>query len=325
MAQPAPTYRSWQPGIIALRPLNFGDFLTVPFKAMRFNRTVVLGGPLLFTIITSVLTVAAGWVLFNDPRVGLMDAAPSFDGINTQTVILLVLAAVALFLADVLCSSVVAPGVARAVLGERVTLGAALTQMRRRLGSLIGLYLVAGLVYVALFAIALVPTFLGALFTDDGAAGAFVSFLLMTVLLIAAAVVVTLLQGVARAMIVLEGIGMGAAVKRVMRLIRGRFWWSILIVVVTGVLINIVASTLSSVGQIAMLVAVAIAPENVVVLAISFFLIFGLSFVIAMVATYAYMGAVYSLLYIDLRMRREGFDLDLARAAEARAAAQAGR
>ncbi len=54
--QPALTYRSWQPGIVALRPLPFGDFITVPFKAMRFNRAVMVGGPLLLFTVSALLT-----------------------------------------------------------------------------------------------------------------------------------------------------------------------------------------------------------------------------------------------------------------------------
>jgi len=42
--------------------------------------------------------------------------------------------------------------------------------------------------------------------------------------------------------------------------------------------------------------------------------------VLTYVFTYAYMGSIYAFIYIDARIRHEGFDLDLARAAEARRA-----
>ncbi|WP_084105864.1 hypothetical protein [Demequina sp. NBRC 110056] len=321
----APTYRSWQPGIIPLRPLSFGDFLSVPFKAMRFNRAVVLGGPLLFTLITAALTMTAMWLVFTDARLGLLDATPSLDGINVQTVVLLVLAVVSLFLTDVLCSSIVAPGVARAVMGERISLAVAWRQMRRKLGALLLIYVATGVVYGVLVFVVFIPALVSGLTSDDSVGAVLLTVALALLVLVPAGMVVTVLQGIVRAMVVLEGIGAVAAVKRVFPLIRRRFWWSILIVFVTGLLINVVASTLQYVGQFAALIATVIAPENVAVLAISFFAVYGLALVISLVATYAYMGSVFSLLYIDLRMRHEGFDLDLARAAEARAAAQAGR
>lgn len=323
----APTFRSWQPGIIPLRPLSFGDFLAVPFKAMRFNRAVVLGGPLLFTLIAGLLSITAGWLLFTDPRLGLLDATPSVSGITPQTVIMLVIAVVALLLADVLSSSIVAPGVARAIMGERIGLGAAWQQMRKRLGSLLVLYVLTTVLYVGLIVISLMPMLVAVAAGSDAAAGGafLLSLLLMLALLLPAGILITLFQGVARAMVVLEGISAIAALSRTFRLIKGRFWWSVLIVFVTALLINVVASVLQYVGQFASIGAMFVAPENELVLGIAFFVFYGVAFLVAMVITYAYMGAVFALIYTDLRMRHEGFDMDLARAAEARAAARAGR
>ncbi|WP_297081618.1 hypothetical protein [uncultured Demequina sp.] len=316
---PAPTFRSWQPGIIPLRPLTFGDFLSTPFKAMRFNRAVVLGGPLLFTLIATLLSLTAMWLLFTDSRLGLLDATPSFEGINVQTVVMLIVAVVALLLADVLSSSIVAPGVARAVLGERISLGTAWTQMRRRLGSLMLLYVLTTLSYVVLMLIIVAPVI-----AWDGSSGAILLMLAATLLvLVPAGLVITIGQGIARAMIVLEGISAPRAIARTFRLIRGRFWWSVLIVFVTALLINVVASVLQYVGQFAALISTVIAPENLVILGIMFFVVYGIAFVISMVLTYSYMGSVFAFIYVDLRMRHEGFDLDLARAAEARSGERA--
>ena len=325
VSAPAPTYRSWQPGIIPLRPLTFGDFLAVPFKAMRFNRAVVLGGPLLFALISGLISVTATWLLFTDPQLGLLDTTPSLSGINVQTVVMLGLSLVAALLADVLSSSIIAPGVARAVLGERIGLGTAWTQMRRRLGSLLLLYAASTLVYVGLLVIAALPLLL-AVAAGDALGGAIVlSILLALALLIPAGFLVTILQGIARCMVVLEGIGAIPAIKRTVRLLKGRFWWTVLVVFVTAVLINVVVGVLQQAGQIASLGAVLIAPENMVVLAITYFAAYGVTFLVSSVLLYSYMGSVFALLYTDLRMRHEGFDLDLARAAEARAAAQSGR
>ena len=76
-ATAAPTYRSWQPGIIPLRPMNFGEFLSVPFKAMRYNRAVVIGGPLLCVVAAMVLLAAALWLAFTDPSLALLSPGAS--------------------------------------------------------------------------------------------------------------------------------------------------------------------------------------------------------------------------------------------------------
>lgn len=315
----APSFRSWQPGIIPLRPLSFGDFLTVPFKAMRFNRAVVLGAPLLFTLVSTILMLVALWMVFTDPQLGLLMNTPSLSGISSYTIAMIVVSVLLMLLADVFSSSIIAPGVARAVLGERIGIGVAWRQVRRRIGSLLLLYLASAALLTLLLVVAAVPILVSVGSGEPSGAAIALTVILAFLLLVPAGFVVTLWQGIARAMIVLEGISMVAAVKRLTRLIRGRFWWSILILFVTAVLINIVSSVLQYVGQFGAIIVSLVAPENMVVLIIAFFVVYGLSYVLSLVLVYSYLGSVFSLLYIDLRMRHEGFDLDLARAAEERA------
>lgn len=313
-ASAAPTYRSWQPGIIPLRPLSFGDFLSVPFKAMRYNRAVILGAPLLFTVASTVLVLVTLWVVFTDPQLGLMNPNPPLSGISGMSITLIAVSIAGALLADVFSSSIIAPGVARAVLGERIGIGTAWKQVRRRLGSLLLLYLVTTTIFVVIVGIAVTL-----LVVTDASPSAIVGAVLLMLALIPIGIVVGVFQGVARAMIVLEGIPMVAALRRLMRLITGRFWWSLLIVFVAAVLINVAASILQYVGQFAALAVTLFAPENLLVFAIALFVVYGVAYVISLVMVYAYLGSTFALIYIDLRMRREGFDLELARAAEARA------
>lgn len=316
LASAAPTFRSWQPGIIPLRPLSFGDFLSAPFKAMRFNRAVVIGGPLLFTLASTALAVTSLWLLFNDPQLGLRGPSLATSGINPETVIVGVLALIAALLADVLSSTIIAPAVARAVLGERITLRFAWDQVRVKFGSIVLLYVVTTVTITVVIVIAALP--LIAAVVAENTAGIVLSALVVVAVLVPAGFILTLVTGLARPIIVLEQIGAFAALARSWRLIKGRFWWSVLIVFVTAVLINIVTSVLQTGGQIVATMTTLIAPENTVVLMIAFFVLFGLAMVVAFVVTYSYMGSVFTLMYIDMRMRHEGFDLDLARAAEAR-------
>lgn len=313
---PVPTFRSWQPGIIALRPLSFGDFLAAPFKAMRFNRSVILGGPLLFTLAATALSVTALWLLFNDPQLGLLSTTTVPSGISPDTVIVGLLALIALLLADVLSSAIIAPGVARAVLGERITLRTAWDQVRGRLGHVLLLYLLTAVALSAVIVLAAIPMIL-ALAANSGA-WVVLGILLVFAVTVPAAFMVTLITGLARPIIVLEKVGAVAALGRSWRLMRGRFWWSVLIIFVTSVLINIATSFLQTGGQIAASLTAVVAPDNAAVLLIAFFVLYGLAMVVAFVVTYAYMGSVFTLMYTDMRMRHEGFDLDLARAAEAR-------
>jgi hypothetical protein len=297
--------------------MTFGDFLAVPFRAMRFNRAVVLGAPLLFSLATTLVVAATLWVVATDPQLGLLDSVPQLDGISPRSIAVLALMVVVTFLADVLSSSIIAPGVARAVLGERVSVATAWRQVWRKMGSLLMLYLVSAIVALVVFGAAAVPLILGAMNSDVATVIVGVAVVLLVATPFALAVGV--LQGVARAMIVLEGIGFWAAIKRTLTLIKGRFWWSVLILLVTAVLINVVSSIVQYAGQFAGLILTAFAPESEAAVLIGFIAAYAIAYLLAIVMVYAYMGCVFALIYIDLRIRHEGFDVDLARAAEARA------
>ena len=313
-----PTYRSWQPGIIPLRPLSFGDFLAVPFKAIRFNRAVVLGGPLLFSLIATVLMAAAIIVAFNDPYILNIDQALLSDSawISPVTILTIVAAIIAMFMADVLSTAIVAPGVARAILGEKISFGAAWSTLVPRLGQILLLYVISSVLLLAAVSFSLVPWII-AIVQEEPAW--IVLGLVGLIITIPAGMVITIITGTARAMVVLEKISAVAAISRMTRLIRGRFWWTVLIVFVTALLVNIVASILQNVGQFAGFIVMAAVPDNTAVMVTLFALFYGIAILITYVITYSYMSSVYTLIYTDLRMRHEGFDLDLARAAEARA------
>jgi hypothetical protein len=315
---PTPTYRSWQPGLIPLRPQTFGDFITVPFKAMRYNRGVIVGGPLLFVLVAMLVGGAALWLVFTDPQLALLNPVSQLSGVRPQTIAVAALAAVALVLADVFSSAIVAPGIARAILGERIALPAALRAVRARAGALLGLYglsMLAGLVTIAPGGLV---TILGAVNSDTPEI--VIGVLLMLVLALPGGLVIGVVGGVARSAVVLERQGAVAAIRRAAGVIRGRFWWSVLIVLVTGAVINLAAGAVQQIGSFGGLFAGALAPtQATVALIVTLVLTIFLS-VISYVFIYAYMGGVYTLIYVDARIRHEGFDMDLARAAEARRA-----
>lgn len=283
---------------------------------MRFNRSVILGGPLLFTLAATALSVTALWLLFNDPQLGLLSTTTVASSISPETVIVGILALVAVLLADVLSSTIIAPGVARAILGERITLRAAWEQVRGKLGHILLLYVVTALAVSAVIVIAAVPMIIAVAVGDP--VWIVLGVLLVLIVFVPATFIVTLITGLARPIIVLEQVGAMAALARSWRLIKGRFWWSVLIIFVTSVLINVATSFLQGGGQIVAGLTAFVAPDNQVIVIISFFVVYGLAMVISFVVTYAYLGSVFTLMYTDMRMRHEGFDLDLARAAEAR-------
>lgn len=317
-----PTHRSWQPGIMPLRPMTFGDFLAVPFKAIRFNRSVVIGGPLACFLAVGLVTTLAIWMTFSDLGVSSLYAGLPSDsnGLRGETIAVLVLAGAMWLLADAFARGIVAPGVARGVLGEHISLGRAWGMLRARAWQVLGLYGLAT-------AITLVPLAifggLIALATTAGsgaAAGVLVIVIIASVLLIPFAVVYGVLMGVAVPLVVLERGGVMASARRTFSLIKGRFWWSVLISFVASMLIGIVASVLTNVLQFGGVIVLAAVPSTSDAATLIFITVSTLaSYLISAVLDACYLGSTFTLVYIDLRIRHEGFDSDLAEAAEARA------
>ncbi len=287
---------------------------------MRFARATVLGVPFLCALASVILMVGTVFAMFRDPSLAMYGVIDSASPSGVLPVVLLILTFVSFLAADVLSTGFIAPGVARAVLGERLTIAKAWPLVRRRLGSLIGLFFVATLTMIVAVAIAIAPFFLLA----TGEPGLGVTGVIVGIILCLALVpvffAVTMFQGLARAVIVLENVSFAAAVKRIPPLIKGRLWWSVLIVFVTSLLIGLATSVVQYAAQLVAVMGSFLAPEAALIAGIVFALIFGFLYVVTIVVTYAYMGSVYTLIYVDLRMRHEGFDIDLARAAEARAA-----
>ena len=313
----APTYRSWQPGIMPLRPLGFGDYLSLPFKAMRYNRAVVLGGPLLFTLIATLATAAFLWLLFTDPSLALLSPTSSFEAIEPSTVIVGAVALIAMLLADLFSSAVVAPAVGRAVLGERIPLGRAWAAVRARLGSLLLLYVITSGTMLVVVGLAMLPLLLAFGSNDAaGLAGLGVTSLLW-LLAVPVVFLITLIGGLARPIVVLERRGAVDALRRATRLIKGRFWWSVLILFVASAIVSAVSAVLQQIGTIGAAVIAVAAPDSVTMIAVGAVLVVSIGMVVSYVLTYAYLGSLLTFLHIDLRIRHEGFDLTLAEAAEA--------
>ncbi len=314
------TFRSWQPGIVALRPLGFGDFLVVPFRAMRFNRAVVVGAPVLFATASALLTVLALWVAFRDPKLDLTSTNGSSTGVTIPTVVLAILAVLAWMSTDLLASAVLVPAIARAFLGERITMKQALAIVRPRLGALI----VINLILFALITVYSVVIFGGAvglsMADDSGALGSIVVIFGQWLFVPLAGLIGVYLPAVRGAMI-LEGTGPFTSIKRSFKLVPGRFWWTILILLVVRTVIGTIEQVALGVGFFAGLF-VAFAPDSGAVLLVILALVIAIALIATCVLEYSLAGTVNALIYIDLRMRKEGLAFDMARAAEASHTAQ---
>ncbi len=302
-----------QPGIIPLRPLGLGEILDGTMKAVRFNPKVTFGlTAVVVTVCVALATVLTTYVsgFFMSELRDLLGTGYDELGGDSYIVMLLTQYGTMPFLAVAtpLLTGLLIVAVSKAVLGQRVTVGEVLQS--RRIWAVLGFSL---LVFVGTLAV--IAAFVGLLWLlasiggGGGAAATILVGLFGGLALLAGSLWLMVRTLLVPPALMLEGEGFWATVVRAWRLTRGSFWRLlgiyVLVVLMLGVLTSLVSYPLSLLAVF--LSAVATQWAALVANAVTL--------VLTSTITTAFEAVVVALLYIDVRMRREGLDLELARSA----------
>ncbi|MBD7918034.1 hypothetical protein H9657_07040 [Cellulomonas sp. Sa3CUA2] len=314
---PAPAWQVpvLQPGIIPLRPLGLGEILDGAVRAVRANPAVMFGlSAVVVTVAVALQTLVQlyvasliGAALGDTTLDGAMTAADSAvftellstSGGQALTVPLLI--PVTSVLTGLLIVSV-----SRSVLGQRVALRE--VWRTRRVWLLVGfavLQLLASTLAVALWIGAV------AALAAAGADGAAVAVGLLGGLALGALLVwVTTRTLLVPPALMLEGKRFWPTVARAWRLTRGSFWRLLGIYLLSNLLVSILMYLfLVPAAVVAGLITAASGSDDMTIL------VSALGQIVGLTLSTTFLAAVVALLYVDVRIRREGLDLDLARAA----------
>ena len=308
----------FRPGVIPLRPLTLGDLYGAVIKAIRGNVAATMGLAFVTTLLFLVPTTALGaWVASQES----LDIESTQDLFPIAGTLGSVVPSLGTSGSAVLLTGFVAFVISQAVMGRRVTAGQTWEGTRGRLLPLVGATIVTGLaVLLALAAVLVFPVLAvvaAAQAADDsGLVGAIL--LAVAAALVAIALVLFLstrlaFVGVA---VVLEKAGVGQAIARSWRLTSGSQFWRVLgIRILTSIIVGIAAQILAfPLGIIGGVGIVATGdPENLYVWQA---IIAGISGLITGALTTPFTAGVDALLYVDQRIRREGFDVQLIAAAQ---------
>lgn len=322
-----------KPGLIPLRPLGFGTLLGAPFQVLRRNPKATFGSALLvqgLSVLVSLLVLGPVTFIAID-RMERATAAEA-DAVAAGSVTAILLAALIPVLLTVLASAVlqgvIVLEVARATLGEKLGLLALWKTALRRMWPLLGwvLLLAAGYLVIIAAAVGIVvllavqgPALLGATIAVGVLLG------LGTVVLLAWLTIKTSLVPCA---IVLEKLGVRAAIARSWSLTRGYFWKTLGVQFLVGLIVNLVSQVVTTpISLLYGFAATFIDPNNVLgtvgPAVASYLLLMLVTLIITSIAVVA-QSATVALIYIDLRMRKEGLDLELLRFVDARELGEAG-
>ncbi|QOD93197.1 hypothetical protein [Chryseoglobus sp. 28M-23] len=320
-----------KPGLIPLRPLDFGTILGGTFQVLRRNPRPTFGAALLINalvvIVTFGLTFAVSfWAVDRELRA----SADDLDAISAGTVGLIILSgiiAVAVSLvAQAVLQGVIVLEVSRATLGEKLTLRALLARGRGRWWALIGWTALLSLVLIV--ALTVLVLLIAGMAVAAGPAGPFLAVGLGILGGLGFAVVAAWLWiklALVPTAIMLERLPLGAAIRRGWTLVIGHFWRTFGILLLVTVMVQIASGVISFPFQLAVgfggvLVNPAGDPTGSIALIIgSNVLLIAITVVIGAIGA-VLLSSATALLYIDIRMRKEGLDLDLQRVVEERAA-----
>lgn len=311
-----------KPGIIPLRPLMFGEVLDGAFQSMRRNAKAMVGAGLLAQSLSAVVgAIVTALSASSAVSAGEWARGLSRGGITSLAVGVMAGAALvsvlSVFLSAILQGAMVVP-VARSVLNRPTGFRRMMSLARPRMGALIRL--AALLVAAGIAGIAFLTVLLALFFSNvRGAASLLVLPLLLCFGAIAAWVAIKLM--VAPAAVVIEELGAFAGLRRSWELTRAN-WWRILgITLVVAILVGVISQVvLIPVSLLPTVVAGVISPHRGsgqdATLAVVLGILIAITSALVGGVGFAFQTSVMGLLYMDLRMRKDGLDITLLRQAE---------
>jgi hypothetical protein len=321
---PAGTGPAWQtlgaahkPGAIPLRPLTLGSIYDGAFRIMRYNPKATVGAAVLVTAVAMIIPVVVGIVLTYAAGLTLDLTADSSSGemSDSETLGLLayygssVFGSLISWVGITLVTGTIAHVVHDAAVGRKLDLEQSWRRTRGKRWRLIGLSVLVGLLFslmVVLWAVLLVAVIV---LTQS------VLVSILWGLASTAGLVVLLLWTWARlfyipvpALMLEPETGVFAALARSWRLTRGSFWRVLGIALLTWLIGSFGGGILSTPFSIAAVIAPAIWPDQGLVLALA---LQSLGAVAQNAFVAPFLAGVATLLYVDLRMRREAYDVEL--------------
>ncbi|MFI2103400.1 glycerophosphoryl diester phosphodiesterase membrane domain-containing protein [Isoptericola sp. NPDC019693] len=314
-----------KPGVVPLRPLSLGEIYDGAFTAIRHNPKVMLGAATLVILVAIVLGVLVAQLIvpsLSSSFSSLTATEPEltdlgFDNLMAQTMATTLGTGLTLLLAQPVVEGILTVSVSQSVIGRKLSLGQVWERLQGRVGRLIGwslLRTVAGgvIAFVWFFLLIL----LVALVSDQSAWGAVVLALVLGAGYVAVVVWLGVRVGLVAPALALEGQGLGRTLARAWRLTRGSFWRLFGIYLLAMIIVSVAAYVITiPLGVIAGVIGGTGGSTESFTTATMVMTV--LSSVVSSAITVIFVASVVALLYIDVRMRREGLDVQLAAAAQA--------
>ena len=304
-----------KPGAMPLRPLALGDMYNAAFRIIRFNPKATVGSAVLVAsvamlipvVISAVATFTLGAAL---DQTGEIDSNASQAEVIGATVSMgsIFGGSILVQIGLIFVTGMVAHVTYAAAIGKRLTLGEAWAATRGKRWKLLGLMCVINL--AAALAVGIYAGMWALVVMMSSSTGPMVIWGVVTVPAFIAGMIWFWVRFyyLPAPVLMLEPVGVFDAIRRGYGLTRNQFWRifgiSLLTGIVTGIAGGMLGGPISLLGQLASLAV----PEYAL---LGLALTQALSSVVSTAFVAPFASAVTSLQYIDQRMRKEAFDIEL--------------
>lgn len=322
----AANFYVYKPGIIPLRPLSIGDIYQGAFAAIKTNTRTMFGFTAALLGVVLVISIATNYAIINlvlpnylSPNSPYAAAFTSLSGSFSQLGGTLLQA-----LATVLLSGLIVVAVSRSVLGRVASSKEVWERTKSKFLPLIGLNIITSIISGLMLIIGIVVFFVLLASVASTAEtdrelfqGLGMSLVGLLILMVVSALVSSYLSikfSVASPAMVLENLGVFAAIGRSWSLTRGNFWRlfgiNILTAIITSMVAGIFGGIAGALGAIFVVVGSS-SPEDMLASLNTTYILTMVMSTIAQLLILPFTSSVNALLYIDLRMRKEGLDVEL--------------
>ena len=326
-----------KPGLIPLHPLSFGTIIGSSFRVMRRNPGPTFGLSVLLYGLVTIVYVGLIGLLFaiSIGRIGSATGDDQGDivagSIGLIALSTLVPTSLAL-VATALLQGIISLEVSRATLGEKLKTRGLWRLAKGRLGQMVlwALMLTGFIVvYVLVSSIATGLLFAATTVTTDVNSGvaAVLGSLAITLLIGLAFGAIAAWLGIKTSLVpsivMLERLSLLASIRRSWQLTRGNFWRTLGAQLLIGVIIYaatyIISIPITLIGSIIIGLANPTSDDATFLIAFgAMYLVIGIITVVVGAIGLVMQSASLALIYIDIRMRKEGLDLELLRYVEAK-------
>ena len=322
----AANFYVYKPGIIPLRPLSIGDIYQGAFAAIKTNARTMFGFTAALLGVVLVISIATNYAIINLVLPNYVSAdspyATAFTSLSGSFSQLG--GSLLQVLATVLLSGLIVVAVSRSVLGRVASSKEVWERTKSKFLPLIGLNIITGIISGLMVIIGIVAFFVLLASVASTAKtetelwqGMGIALVGIFILVVAGVVVSSYLSikfSVASPAMVLENLGVFAAIGRSWSLTRKNFWRLLGINILTTIITSMVAGIFGGIASalsVIFVVAGSSSPEDAITSINTAYILTMVVSTIAQLLILPFTSSVNALLYIDLRMRKEGLDVEL--------------